>query len=335
LKQLSRCFGYTLIEININLLIGLFLLAGILSTYIFAKRENQFLFNEIELRSNANLALKLISDDLSKAGFMGLMSSEYLRDSQNTTVSPLLREIDDCYDERFMAGGSFPGKGLNGVFRPLLISHVNSQGKMSNTLNCIKEQRIKHNSDIISIKRAFGSELIDRLFTLNRNRIYFAVKNSHAYFYPYTELMTVLNSQNTHFDSLFEYQHHIYFVSEAGGIPELKMVQLTNGIDMSRSLSLVQGVEYIRIILGVDDSEPFDGIADHYLPAESISGSEWNIFSFTDIKIFILVRALEHTPDYYDDKSYQLGDLIIPPFNDHFRRLVVQKSIILSSRISH
>lgn len=316
-------------------MISLFLLAGIFSTYVLARRENSILFNEIELHANANLALKLIVNDLSKTGFFGTMTGAYLRDQDNAIVSPALKKINDCYDERHPLGGSFPDVGLNGVLRPLFVTHVGQPKEISTRLSCINKKKVRFASDIISIKRVFGSDLSGSHSSLKKNRIYMGIKSHQAHFYSYNDLLALHQENNHKFDSLFEYQHHLYFVSDTGDIPELKLAQLTDEIDISHSLSLVQGVEYLHILLGVDDSIPSDGIADRYVPAESISDTEWNLFSFTDAKIFILVRALNLSPDFNNDDEYQLGDIKLPPFHDHYRRLLVQDRVTFLNRISY
>jgi len=39
------------------------------------------------------------------------------------------------------------------------------------------------------------------------------------------------------------------------------------------------------------------------------------------------VRALEPASNYLNDQVYQLGDLALMPFNDHYQRLLLESSV--------
>lgn len=47
------------------------------------------------------------------------------------------------------------------------------------------------------------------------------------------------------------------------------------------------------------------------------------------VRIYVLARNLETTPGYTDTKTYQLGDLTVAPFNDHYKRHVYSTTVRL------
>jgi type IV pilus assembly protein PilW len=179
----------------------------------------------------------------------------------------------------------------------------------------------------LALKRVVGAPIYYPSMSLNPLRIYLAGNVNQVLFFAgkerdLRELLTPLAGAK-----IWEYQHHVYYVQEVDGVPELRLIQLTDQMRATYSLPLVQGVEKIRILLAVDESIPADGIADRYLPPEKISPAILNTFAITGIRLFLLVRALERSPGYRNEQVYQLGDLSLPPFNDNYQRLLLQSSV--------
>lgn len=63
--------GMTLIEIMVSLLIGAFLLGGVLQTFVGSKRTNQMLETLSRMQENGRYALDFLANDLRMAGFIG------------------------------------------------------------------------------------------------------------------------------------------------------------------------------------------------------------------------------------------------------------------------
>lgn len=51
----------------------------------------------------------------------------------------------------------------------------------------------------------------------------------------------------------------------------------------------------------------------------------WNTFAITGVHLFLLIRALDPSPDYLNEQRYLMGDQPLPPFNDHYQRLLMHK----------
>ena len=319
--------GFTLLEWMLATTLGLFLLAGIFTLFVAARNNTHQLQIYNELQENGRLAMNLLLQDLRQTGFLGDYSGQGLRLNDAVTSRVKLTPGNDCLDERGAQGGTFPSSDVNGVLRPFLARHTDSIGVLNADLSCLQHIKLQPDSDVLALKRVIGAPINYPNITLNPLRIYLAGNVNKALFFTGKDsdplgLVTHLAGAK-----IWEFQHHVYYVQEINGVPELRLIQLTDQMRATYSLPLVQGVEKIRILLAVDDSIPADGIADRYLPPEKISSSIWNTFAITGLRLFLLVRAQEHSPGYRNEQGYQLGDLSLPPFNDNYQRLLLQSSV--------
>ena len=319
--------GFTILEWMLTTPIGLFLLAGIFSLYVMSRNNTHQLQTYNELQENGRLAMNLLLQDLRQTGFLGDYSGQGLRLNDDVSSMVKLTAGNDCLDERGARGGTFPSSDADGVLRPFLARHTNHNGALNADLSCLQHIKLQPDSDVLALKRVIGAPINYPNMTLNPLRIYLAGNVNQALFFAgkgsdLRGLVTRLAGAK-----IWEYQHHVYYVQEVDGVPELRLIQLTDQMRATYSLPLVQGVEKIRILLAVDDSIPADGIADRYLPPEKISPAIWNTFAITGIRVFLLLRAQERSPSYRNEQSYQLGDLSLPPFNDNYQRLLLQSSV--------
>jgi type IV pilus assembly protein PilW len=319
--------GFTLLEWMIATTIGLFLLSGVFSLYVMSRGNTQQLQTYNELQENGRLAMNLLLQDLRQTGFFGDITGQSLRLNHNVTTQVHLLAGDDCRDERGVNGGTFPSLDPDGVLRPFLARHTDKDRQLNAGLSCLQSVKLQPDSDIFTLKRAVGPSSKALSVQLNPLRLYLASNINQAMFFAGKDLddpnaLTSLNGAK-----IWEFQHHVYYLQESNGIPELRLIQLTDQMRAAYSLPLVQGIERMRILLAVDTSIPTDGIADSYLPPEQISPAIWNTFAVTGARLFLLVRALEPASNYLNDQVYQLGDLALMPFNDHYQRLLLESSV--------
>ena len=45
------------------------------------------------------------------------------------------------------------------------------------------------------------------------------------------------------------------------------------------------------------------------------------------VKFYVLLRTLRPSKSYTDNKTYQLGSITLGPYNDGYRRLLVENSV--------
>lgn len=127
--------------------------------------------------------------------------------------------------------------------------------------------------------------------------------------------------------------------------------------------ALIEGIEGFRVEYGVDSrsdtnapvnyttgvawQDPLnkvsptnrgDGIPETYVPPASLACASvsagttpdtCNAANVAAVRIHVLARALEPTPGYTDTKTYRLGDKVMGPFNDPFKRHVFSTTVRL------
>lgn len=319
--------GFTLIEWLISCVIGLFLMSAILSVYVMVRNNSHRLQIYNEMQENGRIALGLLEKDLKMTGFFGELSNQFLRLHDNVKTRVNLNQNLDCQDERGKSGGSIPSSGNHGVLRPLIIRSVNKNGALNSDISCLTKLTLQKNSDVLMLKRLYSHPVSHIPTSWDPKRIYLAANSEQGLFFYGADKKSIDEVSQLSNAEIMEYQHHIYFVQQSNKTPELRLIQLTDQMNASLSLPLVQGIERIRTLVAVDTSIPPDGITDKYIVPEQVSATIWNTFSITGIQIFILIRALEESPDYINSEQYQLANEKISPFKDHYQRMVMQSSI--------
>ncbi|MFB2857523.1 PilW family protein [Aeromonas allosaccharophila] len=317
--------GFTLIEWLIAMVIGIFLLGGVLSIFVASRSTSEDSFDQSELQENGRLAMRLIAQDLKWAGFWGDYTGMpmQLNSGVTATAGAVVTLAKDCLDER--NEGSLPS--TSAPVRGLWAVHVDSNKLTTgNAFNCISSANRVANTDIISIKRLIGFPLADS--ALVANRFYMATTPQSAVIFRGNE--TPPDNTAMPNRQLWEYQHYIYSITDNNGVPELHKRMLTaNDGSWDISGALAQGIEKMVILYGVDTSVVQDGRIDKYSDISSVSSSEWNEGRVIAARLFILVRSLQRSNKHVNNNVYQVGNIQVSGSGDGFRRLLLETSVAL------
>ena len=220
------------------------------------------------------------------------------------------------------------GAGLNNASFPnAQPSHFRrlwgyEQGVSAESLACITPNS---KTDVIQIKRLIGPPAN----VLTSTRYYAATTSNEIVFFNGSAAAPGLANSR-----LWEYQHHVYFISNDGNVPLLRRRTLSINNGMNNEEQLVEGIENMRILYGFDSNG--DGTADSYMPAQNVTTLMWDNELFqrlVSLRIFLLVRSSEEDRSYKNSNKYKLGDKTIGPLNDNYRRKVVSSTIILENPI--
>lgn len=337
-----RQLGFTIIEWMVSMTIGLFLLGGLLSIYVVSSTSTHDSLDNSELQENGRIAMNILMRDLHYVGFWGDMTGLSISVGNGITLSTKangLSESDDCWDDR--DAGSFPKSGE--ILRSFWVARVNSSGSMvtgsgNTALDCLSAVSLQSNSDILMLKhvegnsvRNVGTDVDASVKSLNAsnyaNQFFVAMTPSSGYFFQGSE--TSLPSATGALNPwIWPYVHHIYYVVDNNGIPELHRRELFAKMQDPRG-ALVRGVQSIHIQLAVDTTVQQDNQPDAYLAPASVSENQWNDGRVVGAKLFILMRASEPTSSYTNTNVYTLGDLSFDYSKtpDHYRRLLLESTI--------
>jgi type IV pilus assembly protein PilW len=304
--------------------IGLFLTAVIGSYMVASMRTNEATQHIGEMQERARVALYLISSDLKQVGFWGDFTGNSMISGTDLTVTSAMET--DCgiglSDGSFI--GTFPDP--HGYFFPLWAEPVADSHGTASGFDCIESasRELVVGSDVISIKRLIGSA--DPSIATNRH--YFAANTQEAEIFPGDGSEPSFSNQQ-----VWEYQHHIYFIDSLEGTPSLRRYYLSNNDSSLGTMSgvamgtLVDGIEYMRILFGVDTSSDADGIIDSFVSSGNVDYQYWADGRVLGGKVFLLVRSLTEDANYTNNTSYILGDTTISGEGDHYRRMLVENVI--------
>lgn len=95
---------------------------------------------------------------------------------------------------------------------------------------------------------------------------------------------------------------------------------------------LVEGVENIQILYGVDDNTPLDGVPERYLTAQNVP----NFANVVSVRLGVLVDSVNATgsatDQAIDTDTYNVTGTTIDPQNDRLKRRVFSTTIQLRNR---
>lgn len=165
----------------------------------------------------------------------------------------------------------------------------------------------------------------------------------------------------THVDRKRKFISNIYYIrdyarTEGDGIPTLMMSPHSFANDELAhqiALPLIEGIEGFRVELGIDNISD-SGAAVNY-GAEIAWANAANLTSPTNrgdgvpdafvscpctveqlsnavvVKLYVLARADKISPSYIDTKTYNLGSLVLGPFNDGYKRHVFSTAVRINN----
>lgn len=310
--------GMSLLEAMIAMSVGVFLLGGVMMTFASMRGTTSETMGIGEIQENGRLALNILRRDIQHSGFWGMYQSQLSSDLLAVPAAP----GSDCSGGSNSGNdGSFPVVS-NWSFWSLWATAATS----ANVLGCVTDANTS--SDVIQIKRAISSPTDTASFRSNR---FYLISSSSAgaivsgaadsSSYPVID-----NAQN------WMYQHLVYYVAnttyDGKTVPSLmrkRLIVSSNGAASMNSEPVIDGVENIRFMFGIDVDR--DGRVDSYIGSESVSRDYWNQGSsdtsyILSVRIYVLARALEPDKEYTNNNTYTLGDRTIQGSGDNYRRML-------------
>lgn len=334
--RLARNKGFSLVELMIALLLGLLLSAGIISVYLNSKTAFEQDEEVARVQENGRFALKVLSSNLSMAGFFGgILESDAI--SGNTPA----------------IGSSCGGGGVweFDIAEPITFVNDATGANANAALSCITAADVYNNAgtsvtpDVIGLKRAAGDTTLEdgewnaekgasqANFAASPNQVFLRI------LYATNTISVIKASQaDTGADAVvdsgvdyWKYEAMAFFVrsySQAGdGIPTLCARRL-RGVSVDTEC-LVEGIENIQFEFGLDIDE--DGEIDSY--TDNPTAAE--LTTATAVRIYILARSINTVPGGMTEanRRYQLGNATTAgPFNDNFYRRVFSTTVLLRNR---
>lgn len=312
--------GLSLVELMISITIGLILLAGITTLIVRQSNARDELDKSSRQIENGRYAMEILHNEIEHAGFYGESSIQVTPVAFPNPCATSLASMRD--------GMELPIQGYD------------SPSTVPTPLSaCLSDAIHKDGTDILVIRRAdtntgaIGAALAGQIYLQTTSTGFELGSGSD------TSVFTLLKKDNTTPADLRRYHVNIYFVSPcnvaAGGgttctgsaddngnpVPTLKRLELTpSGSNTVFSLtSLVEGIDQLQLDYGLDTDD--DGTPDSYAtaPASPTSTAAWA--DVMAIRVNLLARNNDPTPNYQDSKTYTLGAAgNFGPYNDTYKR---------------
>lgn len=320
-KSFKADAGFSLTELMVAMVIGLFLTLGVFSMFSMSSTNVTTTTQFNQLQENGRIALALIERDVSQLGFMGDMTgTDFILGGNTSLVAAPIGAANDC-----IGGGannaSFPNN-TPAHFRRLWGYEVGVGGE---SLACLSS--VKNNTDVLQIKRLSGPAIV----ATEPNRYYMGTTANEAILFASSDGIPVMTNGR-----FWEYIHHVYYLANDGTIPVLRRKVLKEGgMKVAGSdEQLVEGIENMRVMYGFDNDG--DDSADSFMPAENVTSLMWDNELFqrlVAIRVYLLVRAIEEDKEYKNNTEYVLGDKTFSAFGDAYRRKVVSTTIVLENPV--
>ena len=300
--------GVSLIELMISITIGLLILVALSTLFVNQSRARIELDKSNRMIDNGSYALKLLSDNLSMAGYYG----EFIPTSGVPALPAALP--DPCSTDPVVMAGALQ-LAVQGYDAATPTGSISSLPPLCGlTYTAGSALTLKPGSDILALRRASTSTSIQVGSALNGTHyIQSSLCQYDAVAFKLDTNLTNLNLRvklctstgGGALAAVRQFVTQIYFVSTddkpGDGIPTLKRLELDPTTHVFVTTPLVEGIDYMQIEYGLDTDG--NGSADSYVSNPGLT--DWpNVVA---IKMHLLARNTESTPNYVDTKTYNLG----------------------------
>jgi type IV pilus assembly protein PilW len=322
-ESVRRQAGMTLIELLIALLIGAFLLGGILQIFLGTKQSYRMAEGLSRMQENARFAMDLIGQDIRMAGFRGCNSQ-----------TPITNNLNSATDFFYNFNNSL--QGFEATSDP-----GDSPETWSPTMETTKITEPLGGSDVITIRRASGDGNLvtahasgsDDLTLadatgLSANGLVVAATCEGSDAFQITSITgTVLThnagagtpgnatqplSRSYADGQVYPIATVSYYVRlTADGLPSLY-----RRINSSAATELVEGIEQMQILYGEDTDATPDGTPNYYTTADQVT----NMANVVSIRLSLLVRTLDDNLAA-EPQSYTYNDTTTTPDDRRLRRV--------------
>ncbi len=269
--------GFTLIELMIAMLIGVFLMAGVIQIFLSAKQAYRLQENLSRLQENGRFAMDFITKDVRMAGFMGCSKALPLplgTITEQTKINGIANATNNWSSNACSANNEcIPTRDV------ISFQYAKSCGGQLTSASASADT-VLH----ISTSNSCGINVGDQLLIADctKSDVFSATvvtpTPTSTAPNPYNITHTAFSSAYNTDAELFALQSVSYYIrSGTGGAPSLWRIDNTKGVSGSTNpAELVEGVENMQILYGVDTDQTPDYVANYYVNATTVNSTNVN-----------------------------------------------------------
>lgn len=312
----SPARGHSLIEVLVALVIGLLVIGGAITAYVKASETYAATEAQSRLQENARYALGIIEADVRMANFWGLhnradlvavnASSTFPATCGATWVTDVAHFVAG-YNNTYAASCAASGGGAQSNADVLIIRRASAQriAPQSATVAAANRRQV-----LIVTSRTAGEIFVPSQISNALPAGYATSDPAGQPFLADTRQMLV----------------NAYYVSRnssvANGYPALRRKTLISGPAVGEE-EVLPGIEDLQFTVGVDTSG--DGSADLYANVDALPAGGTPV----SLRIWLRLRAEESDASFADNAVYAYADQSFAAPGDHYRRLLVTKTLQL------
>ena len=329
-----RPAGFSLVELMIAVTLGLIILAALTTFFVQTSDNRREMDRNTRQIENGRYAIETLREDIALAGFYA-------------DTAPLITPTTWVTNPVCPADIASFGFNADPYTAPVPI--FGYEGLAGVPLTCL--QNLILGQDIVAIRRFNTEPVTPATALLNVDRWYLQNGRCAAQLEAEPTKHLVLGTGggpaggfsrlevscvNTDIAPIWRLREQVYYLRSCStctpapdGIPTLWKAELDPaGTATMKHYPLVEGIEQMRVDYGVDNTG--DGLPDVWkrLPA---TAAEWA--NVTSVKVYLVSRNLEQSPNWVDSKTYNLGlwgDTV--PLNDKYKRHAYSALITLPNR---
>ncbi|MCC6073756.1 PilW family protein [Pseudomonas sp. GCM10022188] len=257
-KQFAQA-GFSLIELMVASVVGLLIMAAILTLYLNIARTNDEMAKTNVLAENGRLAIQLLANDIAHAGFWG----GYIPDFDDWTVSTTPTAIPTGIPQPCLAYSSWTSSVRTNRLGIAIQTHSSVPTGCSGVIT-----NQKSNTDILVVRHAETCEAgaTGCVSTGVDSKLYFQASRCDDSTVDTSEYVLATSGHNLHERDCTtlapkrKYVSHLYYVRDyavtsGDGIPTLVRSEFdlaSGAVTAQAPVALIEGVEGFRVELGVD-----------------------------------------------------------------------------------
>lgn len=361
--------GFSIVELMVALLLGLFLVSGVTAMYISSKQSYRMTDNISRLQESLRFSLDFMSSDIRMAGYMPCRFPPQTRNAVNNA------EVGSNSNSWFLDYFNFGVRGYEGgtsAFPADLPAVGNSiDDRVAGTDAIVILKASLYTSSLSSHDATANTFTLQNSFTdsdFERGRIgivcdprqaaMFQVSNAAKAFrtvsynnaaniLPGNDASVITNIGNYGADAqIAAYEPVVYYIANSKQNPAIRSLKRKsfNAIDNGAGTEvaqmveeeLLEGVESMQILYG-EDTLDNDLVVDRYVTADNVSNWQ-NIIT---VRIGLLMASGEQVTSQADTTTYNVAGTLIsdtstpPHAGDRRLRYVANTTINLRNRVAN
>ena len=319
MKNAFRQNGVTLIELMIAMVLGLILIAAVLSVFIGTKRGFNRNQNLARMQEDARYALEELTRDLSMAGFYA-----ELVDPSSVTLDGTLDVANDC-GPAGVADWMFQLVRAGGDADSINVVDNASGADAAAGFACIDSDTFQEDTDVVAVKRVLGAAAP----ALTAGRTYVRTNETVGLLYVHPTATAVAGATGD-----WEYSPRIYYIRTyanvpGDGVPTLCRKTLEAGDPPTVVDSCIaQGIEDLQIDWGLDADG--DGSPNFYVATPTAAETT----QIVAVRVAVLARSVGSDLSYLNDKTYTMSNAPPRTPNDSFYRRIYTSTVVVRNVIN-